>query len=414
MSPTSPPSPAARPGWHPLVVAALLFTLTSGSLTGAFDLWSLRVASHPVPLDHHRGHGLSQLFGFWWLFLAGLSMHLAPRFFGAPAPGTAALRRLRWTAIPAVLLAVVGRLGALVPHSRWLGLAGAVLLLVATVDWGAQVLRCHRASAAPADALRTFCLAGTAWWVVASASFFWWQLGQSLGGPAEGASLETVWAPAMLGGAGSWLWGIFQRPGVATLGLARPSPLQVQASFWTWQLAALAATFSAWSGGSWEEALSGALFAVAAATLLGTLRPWASQGLAPTGALQPRAMQAGLAFVAVSGALRARAALGALGIDAPVLVQDAARHAFSLGGGTLLLFGFAGRMVPGFSGVPLRWPRLYDAGVLGVMLGTALRLSELLPSPWGPTLAGASAGVAYAGVAMVGVVLLGTLRQRPA
>ena len=82
----------------------------------------------PVPIDHHRGHALAQLFGFLGLFIIGMSLHLAPRFFGAAPPTRAFSLRLWWSAMGGVLLLVVGRLGALVPGSAWLGLVGAVLL----------------------------------------------------------------------------------------------------------------------------------------------------------------------------------------------------------------------------------------------------------------------------------------------
>ncbi len=76
MMPAAPEYP-----WKPFVVAALAFTLSLGALTGAIDLWSLRVAMRAVPIDHHRAHAFAQLFCFLWLFTMGISLHLAPRFF---------------------------------------------------------------------------------------------------------------------------------------------------------------------------------------------------------------------------------------------------------------------------------------------------------------------------------------------
>ncbi|MFZ5441940.1 MAG: hypothetical protein ACOZQL_18185, partial [Myxococcota bacterium] len=93
------PRAVARADWRPFVVAALLLTLTAGALTGALDLWSLRVTHHPVPLDHHRGHALAQVFGFVGLFVMGLSLQLAPRFFEAGPPSRGFVRALTWTAL---------------------------------------------------------------------------------------------------------------------------------------------------------------------------------------------------------------------------------------------------------------------------------------------------------------------------
>ena len=121
--------------WKPFVVAALAFTLTVGALTGAIDLWNMRVVMKAVPIDHHRAHAFAQLFGFLGLFIMGVSLHLAPRFFGA-APATLARRRvMAWCGIPGVVLLVVGRLGTLIPHAPLLSVGGALLVLIAMTAW---------------------------------------------------------------------------------------------------------------------------------------------------------------------------------------------------------------------------------------------------------------------------------------
>ena len=161
-----PSTPTA--GWPPFVVAALVLTATVGALTGAIDLWHLRVGQQAVPLEHHRGHALAQLFGFVWLFTVGMSLHLVPRLFGASTAGRRTEVLLRWTAIPGVLALIGGQLGALMPGSRWVGLLGALLLVTAMTTWAVFIVQGWNTGVSPKDSMHLLLLAGTAWWWLAA------------------------------------------------------------------------------------------------------------------------------------------------------------------------------------------------------------------------------------------------------
>jgi hypothetical protein len=395
--------------WRPLVTSALLFTLTAGALSGAIDLWTLRVLQVPVPVDHQRGHAFTQLFGFVWLFIAAVSLRLAPRFFNAPLHGAVFSRWFARAAITGVLLLIIGRLGRLVPLSAELGLVGATLLVVAMSAWVRFVVGLAFEVTGALDALQRFALAGAGWWWLSSVLLLAWQLGQTLGGVTANVPLETVQVLALYGGAASWLFGLFLRPGVATLHLEPPAESRRLAAFALWQLAVVVAAFASWTPGGLLEQPSRLLLAIAALGWWLTVKPLS--GPPPLeGPLQPRALQAGAIFLLVFIALETWWAVG----TAPALVADAARHVFTLGTVTLMLLGFAGRMLPSFAGVPLRWPAAYDAGVMAVAAGAALRLAELLPVRAGLALAGASGALAFAGLSLVAAALLATLWGRPA
>ena len=396
--------------WKPFVVAALAFTLTVGALTGAIDLWNLRVLMKPVPIDHHRGHAFAQLFGFLGLFTMGMSLQLAPRFFGARPATRADRRMMAWCGIPGVVLLVAGRLGSLIPYADVLSVGGAVLVLAAMTAWAGLLARCRRQGGAP-EALHWFLLAGVGWWVLAAVVLTAWTLGQALGGPLLRVPLDAIWALGLFGGTGSWLWGIFMRAGICTLHVKRPSERAQRRLFIAWQGAAAFAALAPWFESAWLNGVQHLLAAGAVFVVIGTLRPFSGDGLELEKSVAPRAVQAGLVFLLIFAGLSVWSALAGFGFFAPPLLHDATRHAFTLGGMTLLVLGFAGRMVPGFSGQQLAWVRGYDAGVFAVIGAAALRLCELFSmTRAGLALSGASGGLAFLGLALIAGSLLRSMR----
>ncbi|MFT3712053.1 MAG: hypothetical protein QM817_30800 [Archangium sp.] len=397
------PARQAAP-WTPFVVASLVFTVLVGALTGALDLWTLRVLQTAVPEAHRQAHALGQLFGFLWLLTLGVSLHLAPKFFAHPEPRPELVRALAWFGIGGVVLLVIGRFGRLVPHSASLGAVGAFALLVTMTAWLHWLSQAWRQGVAPKEPLHAFITAGAAWWWLASLgvmAWTWW--------PAK-VPLEAVWRIALFGGVASWLWGVFFRAGICTLRVQRPTLRSQWVLFGMWQLASASSVLAVVFDARALQFTAGLSMAAACALLWRNVRPFSGDGVAALGALQPRAVQAGLVFVALFGALQAWVALRALEVWSPALLDDAARHAFTLGAATLLAFGFAGRMVPGFLGTSLRWPRVYDVGVVLVACGAAGRFAELSALPVMQRLAGGSGALAALGVTALTASLLRSIR----
>ncbi|MBL8916749.1 MAG: hypothetical protein JNM17_38965 [Archangium sp.] len=391
-----------RAPWPPFVIAALCFTTLVGALTGALDLWTLRVLQKAVPEAHRTAHAIGQLFGFLWLLTLGVSLHLAPRFFAWRAPSKVMTRVLAWAGIGGALLLVIGRFGVLVPGSQVLGPLGALLVLAAMSTWGWWLSRAWRQGIAPKEPLHFFVTAGAAWWWLAALAMVVWSFS-----PAR-VPLEAVWRAALFGGVGSWLWGVFFRAGICTLRVARASLRAQRFLLIAWQLACVTAVASVFF--DLLTALSGLALAFACGVVWWLVRPFSGQSVAALGALQPRAIQAGLVFLLAFGALQLWVAARALGTWSPALLDDASRHAFTLGAASLLAFGFAGRMVPGFAGVQLQWPRVYDAGVLALALGAGGRLCELSSLRVAQAIAGGSGPLAFFGVALCAAALLRSIR----
>ncbi len=398
--------------WRPFVIAALLLTVLVGALTGAYDLWNLRVLAQGVPVDHHRAHGLVQSFGFVGLFTVGISLHLAPRFFGAPLPGRRFVRALQIAGITGVVLMALGRLPGLVPGARVLAVLGAAVLAAWLVTWASWVLGLFRSGQAPREPMHRFLGAGACWFALSALTLVAWQLGQTFGGPLSAVPLEAVYAPVIFGGAASWLLGVFLRAGMCTLRLTRPSGAAQQRLFVAWQGAVLTVVVARWCPLGSLDALASLALAAAVGFGAYVLRPWSGPD-ASDGTLRPRAVQLGLGFAAVFGALELWSALGAAaGVWTPPLLRDATRHAFTLGCVTLLICGFAGRMVPGFLGNALRWRRAYDAGVIALALSAAMRLAQLFSTRGALAAAGASGVLALLGLGLVAAALLVSLRTQ--
>jgi hypothetical protein len=164
--------------------------------------------------------------------------------------------------------------------------------------------------------------------------------------------------------------------------------------------------------------LDGGLAAVALSVALFVfgVRPFRSSALA---AGPQDARFANMVRLAFAGAL----VFSALGIfygvadllgGASGLVHDGARHAFTLGFVTLLIFAMAGRILPVFSGADLRWPSLHAWGLWLIVAGFLLREAQvgvaLFGAPALMKISGVSGIVAATGVLLASLSLLGTLR----
>ncbi|MBL8921413.1 MAG: hypothetical protein JNJ54_21315 [Myxococcaceae bacterium] len=402
-----------RAPWVPFVIGALAFTTLVGALTGALNLWSLHVLQEGVPVAHHQAHALAQVFGFMWLLKVGISFHLAPRLLGGRPPGRTVVSVVAVTGLAGVLLLVLGRLGGMLPGSGWLGLLGAVLLLLSMVTWARFFWSLYRRRQELGDWLPEFVTAGATWWAVSAAALFVWQVGQTLGGPLLAVPFELVTWSGLLGGASSCIFGITLRAGACVMQVERSQASRQRVGFFVWQAAtALVLVKALWPFAAWSDALWLAP-ASALLVMVWVIRPFGGLRLNLTWdePLVRFAMVASWGFAVVAAVLFGWRALAVVGLTPPPLLADASRHAFTLGFAQLGVFAFAGRMVPGFEGVRLPARGLFDAGVLALTAATALRLASLF-APLRPALvaSGVSGPLALVGVALLSWCLFKVLR----
>jgi hypothetical protein len=238
---------------------------------------------------------------------------------------------------------------------------------------------------------------------------------------------EAFYAAAVVGGAMSWIQGMFRRIGAATFAL-RPSDTGLLVfALILWQLGTAAATVGAClqprAPGEQLFDLGLILLAAGAGAFV-----WGSRILS-TGAAQAQAFHLAppvvrrtvrLAFVAALLFAALGAVYGASGLSGHVpsrLIWDGARHALALGCITPLILGLGSFIVPRLAGTPLRRTRWRSTGLVLIGVGLLGRECELLASllAWPPALwiSGTSGLVAATGIVLAGGAILGVLRARP-
>ncbi len=404
------------------VWASLVCTTTLGATFGAINLLAAHWALGAVPPVHKQVHAAFQVLGFLWLMLMGVAYHAVPRFLGARLALPALARASFWLALGGLLARVYGELGPLVPAATALFLVGALAIAGSTVAFAAVLGATFARSRAKREPFQRFLAAGTLQWVLAGA-FLVVGAAQAAGrGDVSWAIAwnEPFYLAALLGGAHAWIQGMLLRTGPVFLGLGAPRPRALAAALVLGQAGALAAAVGAalappWrgplvDGGLLAAAASVAAFAVGA-RLFERRAEAADRGVA-------RAM--GLAFAsavlfAALAALYAAIDLATRG-EANTLLFDGARHAFALGFVTLAIFGMAGRIIPVFAGVPLRWAAARMLGIYLIAAGVLLRQAEiaaaLLADERWLRLSGLSGSVAATGILLAAASLAATLRGR--
>ena len=410
--------------------ASLWCTFTLGASFGAVNLLTIHLALGPVPPAHNWVHASFQVIGFVLMFLVGLAYQVIPRSCGVPL---AAQRRARATLpllLTGLLLRMYGQFGPLLPGTPAALLAGGIAILAGIVAFASVLVATWRTAPASKPRVGLAGIAtGTAWWVVAGVLLV-----------AEGARAvihrdadlgarfnEAFYAAALVGGAMSWIQGMFRRIGAATFALRPFETALLTLALVLWQLGTLAATLGAClqPGAGGAQLFDLGLVVLAAAT---GIFVWGSRVLSTaTGQTQafhlaPAVVRrtVRLAFVAalLFGVLAAVYGGSELTGGVPSrLIWDGARHALALGCITPLILGLGSFIVPRLAGTPLRRTRWRSTGLVLIGVGLLGRECELLASllAWPPALwiSGTSGLVAATGVVLAGGAILGVLRARP-
>ena len=413
--------PAAAPQIDPgrallrrFVTAALVCTLTLGATFGAYNLLVIHLSLGPLPPAHQWAHAAFQVLGFVLLFIMGVAYALVPRLLGAPLRTPGAAAATFWLALAGVVLRAYAALDPLVPYGLPALVVSAALEFAAIVGFASVLARTARRAVRPQGAPRAALAAGLVGWVVATLFL--------CAGAAEAvrerdvaamaAWNEAFYAAALFAGALPWVHGFLERAGPVLLrGIQPRSRATALLSF-----AGGIVTAAGLAPLGLPHALTPVGLAIVAAALLRSLRLRIAEGFADDTA---RLVRLGQAFGGVFAVLALWwAGWELLRGNAPRLLFDAARHAFALGFLTIIIFGMAGRLVPGALATRLRWPALRLWGARLIAAGAALRLVQVVAAisgrEWPLYISGPTGVVAAPGVVLASISILGTVHGRGA
>ncbi len=343
-------------------------------------------------------HGHVQVFGYLGLFIMGIAYHVLPRFKGQPPPG----RRIVLGSYALMLSGVTLRMLAQ-PHGqgflRWMLGASAPLELAGAGIFAWYVARGFWRARDKREGFDRYVVAGAGWLVLALAINAYLVIRAAVRGerllPAAGdaALLEAV----AYGFVVFFVLGVSFRALPFFLSL-RPVHARLRDAAFAMLIVAVplrvAATWApqftaaGWArDATYASTFAAALAIVAAVVALRVFEP--ADGAAPPVEAQPAyrpMVQVAYAWLLAGVSLDVYWRLRELdGGYTPMYAAGAVRHAFLLGFATLMIMAMAYRVVPVFSGRPLRWPTLVPASFGLVGAAAVLRVAPvaltLTPSP---------------------------------
>ncbi len=357
-------------------VGSLLFALTFGATLGL-----LLLASMTLPWNILRGvpvgaaktaHAYAQVFGFATLFIMGVAYHTMPRFKSTVLATPRLSAASFWLQAGGVLLVGAGMLmGAPVSGLAWL--IGALSLFAAALAFGWTAHRTLGATPPLAEGVEPYLRAGCVWLVVATG------LAVSAASGMGATVHPAMWAAALWGFIGSWIFGMSLRVLPVFMGL--PPARRRHRVFAFYQAGVLLwvsnALIEAWTIVPVLRAIAGAALGVSAVVFVLRLGIFGPRDDAGHGVDRGYEKFIVTAYVWLVAALVFEPgwSMGAViaGTPAPSLLLDFGRHAFTLGFLTQLIIGVASRIVPVFTGNRLWSPRWREATYYLLNAAVAMR-----------------------------------------
>jgi uncharacterized protein involved in response to NO len=435
------PAPGHGRDLYPFFLAtSLTLALVIGLVLGLAALWQITLGL-ALPVDWNalvEVHGHVQVYGFVALFLAGVALHVVPRFRGRVLQR----RRAALAVLPLFALGALARASAQLADlpvvllgSAALEVGGTACLIVALAD--PLELRASRGRGRSREAWEPWVVWGLGWLGVAGA------LDAALA--ARLALSGAAWTPPSLidpflhavfyGFVGSFVGGVALRTLPVFMGLRQPRYAQTERAFVLWQVGVgltvavqlAAAVENVPATGTLRSLTEAGVLLGATLELIALLLFVAAIGLyervaeRDVGLALPRQYEAfvrsGFGWLAIALGLTVLVETGATltGRPAGFSHVQALRHAVALGFVAQLMLGMASRIVPVFSGRALRWTPLLWLGFVALNAGALLRVvPEFLVGYAGASDAplAISGAVAFVGIGAAAGSLGGTFLWR--
>jgi hypothetical protein len=426
-------STAADAIYRRFFTAGIILVLTAGATWGASLLWTIgiRKAFTSISLFQVNAHGHAQIFGWVGLFVMGFALQAFPRVWHTPLAGA------RW-AVASFLMMLVGivvqvtamTLRDLGPAALHAAMAGNALQIAAIAIFAAQLAITYRRSAKPFEPYLGFAFTAVGWFLAMSA-FTAWHTWHTMGAATR---QELLWyvsayqAPLrdmqvhglalfmILGVCLRMLPALFELPAIPPrrawtgFGLLFAGVVAEIALFiayrWTGR--------HAWAAGLWLAWLA---VAIGVVTVVWPWRLW--RPLPTVGGEYDRTakfIRAAYGWLAVSLTmlLLLPAYQAASGIPFSHAYYGAIRHAITVGFISLMIMGFAAKVVPTLNGIDARRLSSLAGPFILVNLGCFLRVSLQTLTDWHPVfyaVIGISGTLEVAGLGWWGIGLIRIMRQ---
>lgn len=413
--------------------AAIVLVLTAGATWGAWLLWQIgmRGAFTSISLFQVNAHGHAQIFGWVGLFIMGFAYQAFPRIWHTPLPAP----QLAVVSFTAMLVGLVAQVTGMTLAGEWsyamtAAILGNLLQIAAILVFAAQIIATYMRSDKPFEPYVGFAFAAVGWFVVMSAftlfhtyhtmaatnmkELLWYV--SAYQAPLRDVQVHGLALFMILGVCLRMLPALFDLPaiskrrawmGFAMLMMAVVSEVVLFIAYrWTGQ--------HAWAGVMW---LSWVLLAAGVAIVVWPWRLWRPMPSAEARSdRSAKFIRIAYGWLAVSLFMLLMLPIYQVisGIPFSHAYYGAIRHAITVGFISMMIMGFAAKVVPTLNGIDTRTLSPLWGPFILVNLGCFLRVSTQTLTDWHPAfyaVIGVSGTLEVTGLAWWGVGLIRIMRQ---
>ena len=422
-------------------VAGILLILTAGATWGAWLLWQIGFRGQFTAVSIHdvNAHGHAQIFGWVGLFIMGFGYQAFPRIWHTklPAPRLAAAAFLLML-VGLILCPIAMTQAGTWPLAPQLALLGGALELVAVLLFAGQIVAAFRRSEARVEPYIGFIFTAIGWFIVMTALSAWhtwttmtagtrdellWYV-KAYQAPLRDVQIHGLAMFMILGVCLRMLPGLFDAPRIA------------ERRAWA-SLAILTAgvigeigVYLAYvhTGSHAVAALLMIPWLLLAGGIVMLVWPWKLWRPLPVADRSAKFIRAAYGWLAISMLMLLMLPVYQVisGIPFSHAYYGAIRHAITVGFISLMIMGFAAKVVPTLNGVDPRTLSSLMGPFILVNLGCFLRCSLQTLTDWDPrffAVVGVSGvlevtGLAWWGIGLIAIILrgrreeLGLERQR--
>lgn len=413
--------------------AGIVLVLTAGATWGAWLLWNIGFGGSftSISIFDVNAHGHAQIFGWVGLFIMGFAYQAFPRMWHTRL----AAPRLAVAAFLMMLTGLIVRTAGMTLSESWslalpAAVAGGLLEIGAVLAFAGQLAVTFRRSGKPLESYVGFAF-GAIFWFVAMSVFSLWHTYHTM---AATTREELLWYVATYQAPLRDLQihglALFMILGVCMRMLPPLFGVAAVPAKWAWAALGLATAAVAiesvlfiayrWTG---NHALAGGLWGAWLMLATGVVLvawPWRLWRPLPSPEARTdrssKFVRAAYGWLAISLLMLLMLPVyqAASGIPFSHAYYGAIRHAITVGFISLMIMGFAAKVVPTLNGVdPRRLTSLWGPFIL-VNLGCFLRVSMQTLTDWDPvffSLVGVSGTLEVVGLAWWGVGLVCIMRQ---